>query len=102
MSMFVHKGGGGVKKPGKTVHMVCRCRLIVLPKWTFFHVLTHCDIWFYYPLLADHSDNPSPEKTATAISTALFLWFDKIIWKGLRKTIETKDLWDLNLGDRYT
>ena len=27
MSMFVHKGGGGVKKPGKTVHMVCRWRL---------------------------------------------------------------------------
>ena len=24
MSMFVHKGGGGVKKPQKTVHMVCR------------------------------------------------------------------------------
>ena len=28
MSMFVHKGGGGVKKTQKTVHMVCRWPLM--------------------------------------------------------------------------
>ena len=33
MSMFVHKGGGGVKKPQKTVHMVCRWPLDIKSEW---------------------------------------------------------------------
>ena len=52
-------------------------------------------------MFLDHSENPSPEWTVTLMSRVWFFWFDKIIWKGLRTTIENKDLWDLNSTDRY-
>ncbi len=50
--------------------------------------------------LLDQTQNPSPELTSTPASRILFLWFDKTVWKGLRKTISAVDLWDLNTKDR--
>ena len=51
-------------------------------------------------ILLAHVEKPSPEKTSTLLSTHLFLWFDKTVWKGLRRTITLEDLWDLNPSDR--
>ena len=42
----------------------------------------------------------SPEKGASYLSQLLFVWFDSIVWKGWRKRLDYKDLWDLNEEDR--
>lgn len=52
-------------------------------------------------IFSDHVENPSPEKSSTVLSRVLFLWFDKTVWNGLRRTINASDLWDLNPADRY-
>ncbi|KAI2474349.1 ATP binding cassette (ABC) transporter subfamily C member, partial [Diabrotica virgifera virgifera] len=42
---------------------------------------------------------PSPEESASFLSRLLFAWFDPLAWKGFRKPLETKDLWDINVED---
>ena len=54
----------------------------------------------FLQLFSAQVERPSPEKTSTVLSTHLFLWFDKTVWKGLRRTINVEDLWDLNPSDR--
>lgn len=43
--------------------------------------------------------NPSPEEQASFLSHLLFTWFDKLAWKGFKKPLEQKDLWDMNPED---
>ncbi|KAG8222673.1 hypothetical protein J437_LFUL002555 [Ladona fulva] len=43
--------------------------------------------------------NPCPEKSASFLSRILFSWYDKLSWKGFRKPLETKDLWNINPED---
>ncbi|XP_072401345.1 multidrug resistance-associated protein 1 isoform X11 [Diabrotica undecimpunctata] len=45
------------------------------------------------------SKNPSPEESASFLSRLLFAWFDPLAWKGFKKPLETKDLWDINVED---
>nr|CAH7713756.1 unnamed protein product [Callosobruchus chinensis] len=45
------------------------------------------------------SKKPCPEEGAGAPSRILFTWFDLTAWKGYRKPLEIKDLWDLNPED---
>ncbi|KAG5890605.1 hypothetical protein JTB14_005118 [Gonioctena quinquepunctata] len=43
--------------------------------------------------------NPCPEESASFLSRLLFAWFDTLAWKGFRKPLETKDLWEMNPED---
>ncbi|CAH1105174.1 unnamed protein product [Psylliodes chrysocephalus] len=81
------------------------------------HYYFYTSYLIYYPLvclmfilncLADQapkerkypqSKHPCPEEGASFLSRLLFSWFDPLAWKGFRKSLETKDLWDINIED---
>lgn len=44
--------------------------------------------------------NPSPEEGASMLSTLTYYWFRPLAWKGYRKPLESKDLWDINEKDK--
>lgn len=41
------------------------------------------------------SKNPSPELSASFVNRVLFLWFDKLVWKGFWKPLEAPDMYDV-------
>ncbi|KAG8225955.1 hypothetical protein J437_LFUL006184, partial [Ladona fulva] len=43
--------------------------------------------------------NPSPEIGASYLSKMIYSWYDSLLWKGFRRSIETKDLWNINFED---
>nr|QST14986.1 ABCC1-2 protein [Diaphanosoma celebensis] len=45
-------------------------------------------------------NNPSPEEGASFPSRMVYQWFDAMAWKGYKRPLEMKDLWDLNNGDK--
>jgi hypothetical protein len=57
------------------------------------------DTWLQ--LISEQNFNRSPELGSSFINRLLFVWFDKTIWNGRKKTIEQSDLWDLNPEDRF-
>lgn len=42
---------------------------------------------------------PCPEQRASFLSKLFFSWFDALAWKGFRKPLEAKDLWNMNPED---
>ncbi|XP_021917145.1 multidrug resistance-associated protein 1 isoform X2 [Zootermopsis nevadensis] len=48
-----------------------------------------------YPLV----ERPCPEQGASFLSKLFFAWFDALAWRGFRKPLETKDLWNMNPED---
>ncbi|XP_069695544.1 multidrug resistance-associated protein 1 isoform X5 [Periplaneta americana] len=44
-------------------------------------------------------ERPCPEQGASFLSRLFFAWFDPLAWKGFRKPLETKDLWNMNPED---
>jgi len=57
------------------------------------------DTWLQ--LISEQNFNRSPELGSSFINRLLFVWYDKTIWNGRKKTIEQSDLWDLNPEDRF-
>ncbi|EEB15150.1 multidrug resistance protein, putative [Pediculus humanus corporis] len=54
------------------------------------------------PLYVDDpvsKENPAPEERCSALSKLTFSWFDKLIWLGYKKPLETSDLWPMNPED---
>jgi len=45
-------------------------------------------------------DNPSPEGAASFASLMIYHWFNPLAWKGYKRPLEFKDLWDLNPRDK--
>lgn len=45
------------------------------------------------------SKNPYPEPGASFLSRLFYTWFDRLAWKGYRRPLEQKDLWDMNPED---
>lgn len=45
------------------------------------------------------SDKPYPEQGASFLSRLLYTWFDPLAWKGYKRPLEQKDLWDMNPED---
>ncbi|XP_063235809.1 multidrug resistance-associated protein 1-like isoform X7 [Bacillus rossius redtenbacheri] len=43
--------------------------------------------------------NPCPEQNASFLSKLFFSWFDRLAWRGFRKPLEMKDLWNMNPQD---
>jgi len=44
-------------------------------------------------------ERPCPEQRASFLSKLFFSWFDALAWKGFRKPLEVKDLWNMNPED---
>ncbi|XP_049764041.1 multidrug resistance-associated protein 1 isoform X1 [Schistocerca cancellata] len=44
-------------------------------------------------------EKPCPEGSASFPSRILYTWFDRLAWKGFRKPLEMKDLWNMNPED---
>lgn len=44
-------------------------------------------------------ERPCPEQRASFLSKLFFSWFDTLAWKGFRKPLEAKDLWNMNPED---
>lgn len=76
--------------------------------WSYliFYIISLA-IWFLN-CFADHepkqmkhpkSENPYPEEGASFLSRLLYTWFDSMAWKGFRRPLEQKDLWDINPKD---
>lgn len=42
---------------------------------------------------------PCPEQSASFLSRLFFTWFDPLAWKGYRRPLEHKDLWEMNVED---
>lgn len=45
------------------------------------------------------SSNPSPEKSSSFIRQISFQWFDMMTWKGWRRPLTEKDIYDINPDD---
>lgn len=45
------------------------------------------------------SQKPYPEQGASFLSRLFYTWFDPLAWKGYRRPLEQKDLWDMNPED---
>lgn len=45
------------------------------------------------------SKNPYPEQGASFLARLFYAWFDPLAWKGFRRPLEQKDLWDMNPED---
>lgn len=45
------------------------------------------------------TNNEIPESSASFLSRVTYTWFDGMAWKGYRKPLEDKDLWDLRAQD---
>lgn len=45
------------------------------------------------------SKQPYPEQGASFLSRLFYTWFDPLAWKGFRRPLEQKDLWDMNPED---
>lgn len=45
------------------------------------------------------SQNPYPEQGASFLSRLFYTWFDPLAWRGYRRPLEQKDLWDMNPED---
>lgn len=45
------------------------------------------------------SKYPYPEQGASFLSRLFYTWFDPLAWKGYRRPLEQKDLWDMNPED---
>ncbi|XP_030761803.1 multidrug resistance-associated protein 1 isoform X2 [Sitophilus oryzae] len=45
------------------------------------------------------TQNPCPEEGASFLSRMVFAWFDRMTWRGFRKPLEAKDLWDMKPED---
>lgn len=43
--------------------------------------------------------NPSPEQTSSFLRQLTFQWFDHITWKGWRRPLTEKDIYDINPED---
>ncbi|XKL66881.1 hypothetical protein PGB90_010301 [Kerria lacca] len=52
----------------------------------------------YQPRFATYPKlkNVSPENESSFVSKILFIWFDRLIWKGYKKPLENDDLWNLD------
>lgn len=44
--------------------------------------------------------NVCPEGISSFLSFVTYYWFDSMAWKGYKKPLEPKDLWDLNERDK--
>jgi len=53
-----------------------------------------------YTDLEEQVDNLTPERFASFPSRLFFSWFDKLTWKGWKKTLSTEDLWSLAFYNR--
>lgn len=45
------------------------------------------------------TENPCPEIKASFIRKLLFIWFEPMTWRGFRKPLETRDMWDIRPED---
>ena len=43
--------------------------------------------------------NPSPEKSSSFLRQVFFQWFDSTVWKGWRRPLTEKDIYDINPED---
>lgn len=43
--------------------------------------------------------NPSPEQTVSFLNQIFFHWFDKFLWRGWRRPLTEKDIFDINPED---
>ncbi|XP_068237783.1 multidrug resistance-associated protein 1-like isoform X4 [Palaemon carinicauda] len=43
----------------------------------------------------NRGEHPSPEPNSSFLNRVVFAWLDKLIWKGYRKPLQRKDLWNL-------
>ncbi|XP_049833464.1 multidrug resistance-associated protein 1-like [Schistocerca gregaria] len=84
---------------------------------TFEPAFSFISYMIYYPLIlvmlalscfADAAPRSSeyanveklcPEGSASFLSRIMYTWFDSFAWKGFRKPLEMKDLWDMNPED---
>ena len=49
----------------------------------------------------DGGCKPSPEYSSSFLNQILLVWFDSTVWRSKNKSIDKKDLWDLNAEDRW-
>ena len=48
----------------------------------------------------DSGCKPSPESSSSFLNQILLVWFDSTVWRSKNRSIDKKDLWDLNAEDR--
>lgn len=62
-----------------------------------FYLTRYVNLYIY--IFFKCLQRPCPEQSASFLSKLFFAWFDPLAWRGFRKPLETKDLWNMNPED---